>query len=171
MKKEFREMLLQKVGTALNTNDFYLADSSSKWMVYHRKTNSCIEIIQIAQDKYESFLNVSVSIVFLNVPNEATNINYAFFNEFYGGNFEKIGIDACRDKLYLKGNFGEEFHYGDIYLALGRGFVGITPDSKKLIGIRIKKFNAETYGQLCDLIIKRLEKAYGWLDNKKQSVQ
>ena len=171
MKKEFQKMLLEKVGTALNTNNFYLVDSSSKWILYHRKTDYCIEIIQIAQDKYESFLNVSASIVFLNVPNKATNVNYAFFNEFYGGNFKKIGIDACRDKFFLKGNLGEEFHYGDIYLALGRGIVGINPDSKKPIGIRIKKFNSETYEQLCNLIIKRLEKAFCWLDNKKQSVQ
>lgn len=170
MIKEFREILLEKVGTELTKNDFHLVDLSRKWMVYHKKTDSCIEIIQIAQDKYESFLNISVSIVFLNVSNEATNINYAFFNEFYDGKFEKIGTDACRDKLFLKGNFGEAFHYGDVYLALGQGIVGINPDFKKPIGIRIKKFHTEIYVQLCNLIIKRLKKAYCWLDKKKQSI-
>ena len=82
MKKEFRDKILEKVGYELNRNGFFISDSSSNWMIFHRKNDSYIEIIQIAQDKYESFVRISASIAFLNVPNEMTNINYAFFNEF-----------------------------------------------------------------------------------------
>ena len=170
MKKELRDIILEKVGYELNRKGFLLVDSSSKWMIFHRKNDSYIEIIQIAQDKYESFVSISASIAFLNVPNEITNINHAFFNEFNNGDFEKISTDDCCDKLFLKGNFGEAFHYGDVYLALGRGIVGVDPNSKKPIGIRLKKFNSETYDKLCDLIIQRLKKAYRWLDKKKHGI-
>lgn len=139
-------------------------------MIYHRKNDSCIEIVQIGTDKYETFVSVSVSIAFLHVPNEISNIDYALFHEFHNGNFDKICADDCRDRVTLKGNFGDAFHYGDVYLALGRGIVGVNPDSKKPIGIRLKKYDAETYEELCDLIIKRLKKAYCWLDQKKRSV-
>ena len=170
MKKELQKILFEKVGAELNKNNFHLVDSSSKWIVYHRYDVSCIEIIQITQDKYESFFNVSASIAFLDVTNETTNINHAFFNEFNNGNFEKISTDDCRDKLFLKGNFGDSFHYGDVYLALGQGIVGIEPDSKKPIGIRLKKFNTKTYEELCNLIIKRLKGAYCWLEKKKRGI-
>ena len=170
MKKELQKILFEKVGAELNKNKFHLVDSSSKRIVYHRNNVSCIEIIQITQDKYESFVNVSVSIAFLDVTNETTNINYAFFNEFNNGNFEKISTDDCRDKLFLKGSFGDAFHHGDVYLALGQGIVGIEPDSKKPIGIRLKKFNAQTHEDLCNLIIKRLKEAYCWLDKKKRGI-
>ena len=170
MKKKLRDKLLEKVGYELNRSGFLLAASSSKWMIFHRKNDSYIEIIQIAQDKYETFFSVSVSVAFLNVPSEITNIDYAFFNEFNNGDFKKISTDDCREKFYLKGNFGEAFHYGDVYLALGQGIVGVNPDSKKPIGIRLKKFNSETYDELCDLIIQRLKKAYRWLDKKKQGI-
>ena len=167
MKKELQKILFEKVGAELNKNNFHLVDSSSKWIVYHRYDVSCIEIIQITQDKYESFFNVSVSIAFHDVTNEITNINHTFFNEFNNGDFEKISTDDCCDKLFLKGNFGNAFHYGDVYLALGQGIVGIDLASKKPIGIRLKKYNSETYNKLCDLIVKRLQKAYRWLDKKK----
>jgi hypothetical protein len=170
VKKELRDKILEKVGYELNRNGFFIADSSSKWMIFHRKNDSYIEIIQIGQDKYESFVSISASIAFLNVPNEITNINHAFFNEFNNGDFEKISTDDCCDKLFLKGNFGDAFHYGDVYLALGQGIVGVDPTAKKPIGIRLKKFNSETYDKLCDLIIQRLKKAYRWLDKKKQGI-
>ncbi len=170
MKKELRDKILENVGKELYRNSFHLVDSSSKWMIFHRKNDFYIEIIQIAQDKYESFVSVSVSIAFLKVPNEITNINYAFFNEFNNGNFEKISTDVCRDKLYLKGNFGEAFHYGDVYLALGRGIIGVNPSAKKPIGIRLKKYSSKTYDSLCNLIVKRLQKAYAWLEKKKRVI-
>ena len=138
MKKELRNKVLEKVGDELNCKGFLLVDSSRKWMIFHRKSDSYVEIVQIAQDKYETFFSVSVSIAFLDVPSEITNINYVFFNEFNDGDFKKISTDDCREKFYLKGNFGEAFHYGYVYLALGQGIVGVNPDSKKPIGIRLK---------------------------------
>ena len=170
MKKEFQKILLEKVGAELNENNFYLVDSSRKRMVFHRKNESCIEIVQIWNDKYEPTVFVASSIAFLNVPSEITNINYGFFHEFNNGNFEKISIEDCIDKLFLKGNFGMAFHYGEVYLALGQGIVSVSPGRKKPIGIKLKRFNAETYEKLCNLIIKRLKKAYHWLNKKKKSI-
>lgn len=143
-----------------------MVDSSNKFFVYHKKNNSNIQIIQIGEDNYEPCLIVSASIVFITHQKELTNINYPIFNEFNNGDNEKISVDDCLDKYILKGNFGKNFHYGDVYLALGSGIVGVRPNTKKPIGIRIKKYKTTAYCELCDLIIKRLDKAYCWLDKK-----
>ncbi|MBO5510185.1 MAG: hypothetical protein J6J01_08950 [Oscillospiraceae bacterium] len=171
MKKELQDTILEKVGNEVYRNGFHLVDASRKRIIFHRKNDSYVEIIQIAQDKYETFVSVSASIAFLNVPNEIRNMNHVFFNEFNNGNIKRISTDDCCDKFFLRGNFGESFHFGDVYLALGQGIVGVNPGSKKPIGIRLKKYNSETYDKSCDLIIKRLKKAYCWLDIKKQGVQ
>ena len=168
MNKDLRKLLAEKVGNELKNNGFHLVDSLNKYFIYHRKNNTNIEIIQIGKDKYETCIIVSVSIIFLNVPNELTNINYPVFNEFNNGNIEKINVDDCLEKYFLKGNFGNSFHYGDVYLALGSGIVGVRPGNKKPIGIRVKKFKTTTYNELCDLIIKRLKSAYCWLDKKSK---
>lgn len=91
------------------------------------------------------------------------------FNEYSNGGLEKISVDDCYEKYFLKGNFGNGFHYGDVYLALGSGIIGVKPNNKKPIGFRIKKFKSTTYNKLCDLIIKRLQKAYRWLERKRSS--
>ncbi len=137
--------------------------SSKTYFIYHKNNDSTIEIVQIAKDKYETCLAVSVSIIYINAVEECTNINYPYFNEFCNGDFEKISVDACREKYFLKGNFGNRFHYGNVYLALGSGIVGVKPNNKSPIGFRIKRFKTTTYIKICDLIIKRLQKgAYHW---------
>ena len=45
MKKELRNKVLEKVGDELNCKGFLLVDSSSKWMIFHRKSDSYIEIV------------------------------------------------------------------------------------------------------------------------------
>lgn len=170
MNKNFKMALIENVGKELNDNQFYLVDSSDNFLVYHRKNDSYIEIVQLGKDKYETFITVSVSIICLNVAKEKTNINYALFNEFSKGDFGKINADDCYDIYFLKGNIGNAFHYGDVYLVLDRGICGISPDTKKISGIRLKKYNSKTYERTCDLIIKRLKKAYHWLNKKKNSV-
>ncbi len=171
MNKKLRAIILEKVGNELKDKGFCLADSSNKYLVFHRISASCIEIIQIGKDKYETCLIVSASIVFLNVSDELSNINYPMFIEFNSGNIEKICVDDCLEKYFLRGHLGDQFHYGDVYLALGEGLVGVSPKGKKPFGIRLKKYKPTTYSELCDLILKRLSKVYSWLEKKKQSVR
>ena len=66
MNKEIRKLILDKLGDELSKNGFYLVDSTREYAVYHKKNNNYIEIIQWAKDKYESYITVSTSIVFLN---------------------------------------------------------------------------------------------------------
>lgn len=160
MNKDFRKIIIEIVGKELNKNNFYLVNSSNVHFIYHRKNKSSIEIVQIAKDKYETYITVSVSVAFFNAKKEQTNINYPLFNEFSNGDYDKICVDDCIEKYFLKGNFGNGFHYGDVYLALGRGIVGISPSGNRPTGIRIKKFRKTIYNELCYLIIKRLKKAY-----------
>ncbi len=164
MNKIFRELLVEKVGKKLNENGFIIVDSTTDYFVFHRKCDSFIEIIQLGKDKFETYITISSSIVFLKAPDENNNINYSFFNEFNNGNIDKINADDCYKKYFLKGNFGREFHYGDIYWALGLGVVGVDPSKKKKpLGFRMKKFNEKTYDKLCTIIIKKLPKIYSWL--------
>ena len=166
MNKELRTIVLDKIGNELSSKGFYLADSSRVYLLFHRKSSSCIEIIQISKDKYETYLTVSASIVFLSASNELSNIDYPMFKEFSSGNIEKICVGDCREKYWIK----DSFHYGDVYLEVGRGIVGVSPKKKKKpFGIKLKKYKSTTYSQLCDRIIKKLPSVYAWLEKKKQS--
>lgn len=118
-------------------------------------------------DKYEAFITVSASIVFLDTVEEKSNINFKWFNEFNNGDYEKINVDDCLDKYFLRGDFGDCFYYGDVYLAFGQGVIGVKPKGKKPVGIRLKKYSSSTYEEVSDLIIKRLPKAYAWLDRNR----
>ncbi len=171
MNKALRELLIEKVGKELNQKGFCIADAGVKYVVYHRKHEDYIEIIQWAKDKYESYITVSASIAFLNTIEEKTNINFKWFNEFKKCDYNKIDVSDCVNKYFLKGHYGDEFHYGDVYIAIGRGVVGVAPDSNNTpLGIRIKKYKDSTYSELCDLIIKRMNNIYSWLDEQKRSV-
>ena len=171
MKKDIRELLLNKVGKELTDKGFCIADSTRQYAVFHRKNRDCIEIIQWAKDKYESYITISASIVFLNTTEEKSNVNFKWFNEFNNGDYNKINVDDCIKKYYLKGHFGDEFHYSDVYIAIGRGVVGVAHNSNnKPLGIKIKKYKNSTYLDLCNLIIKRLKFVYSWLEEQKQSI-
>ena len=171
MNKEIRTLMIVKIGDELNKNGFYLVDSTKKYAVYHKKNNNYIEIIQWGKDKYESYITISASIAFLNTSAESSNINYKWFNEFNNGDFSKINVDDCYKKYFLKGHYGHEFHYGDVYIAIGRGRVGVTHNSKdKPLGFKIKKYKNSTYNELCNLIIKRMNNIYSWLEKAKKSI-
>ena len=170
MNKEIRKIIFDKLDDELNKKGFCLADSTNKYAVYHKVNNNSIEIIQWAQDKYESYTTVSASIVFLNTSDEKSNINYKWFNDFNNGDYSKINVDDCRNKYFLKGHFGREFHYGDVYVAVGRGIVGVTHDSKdKPLGFKIKRYKDSTYTDLSNLIIKRMNRIYLWLEKTKST--
>ncbi len=171
MNKDIREFLLDKVGNELAKRGFILADSTRKYAVYHRKNEDCIEIIQWAKDKYESFVTVSASFAFLNTVEEKTNINFKWFNAFNNGDYNKINVSDCIKKYYLKGHFSDEFHYGDVYVALGKGIVGVAHNGKsKPLGFKIRNYKTSTYLDLCNLIIKRIKNIYSWLDRQKRSI-
>ena len=167
MNKDIRELLLDKVGKELTEKGFSIADTTRKYAVYHKKHEDCIEIIQWAEDKYKKYITVSTSIAFLDTIEEKSNINYKWFKEFNNGDLDKINVDDCVDKYFLKGNFGDRFYFTDVYLALGRGIVGIGQKEKKPLGIRLKKYSSSTYQDICDLIIKKLPKINIWLIKNK----
>ena len=170
MNSELNTLLLNRIGKELNSKGFCLVDSTDKHAVFHKRNENYIEIIQWAQDKYETYITVSSSIAFLKVSDELSNINHKWFNEFNNGDFNKINVDDCRKKNFLKGHYGDEFHYGDVYIAFGTGRVGVSPNSKKKpIGFRIKKFKTTTYDELCDLVIKRINNIYNWLEKEKKN--
>ena len=56
MNKEFKKLLLDKLGEVLINQQFYVADLGSNYCVYHRRNGDYIEIIQWAEDKYKNIL-------------------------------------------------------------------------------------------------------------------
>ena len=185
MNKAFRELLIKKVGKELNRKEFYLMDLGYKNIIhFRRKTDSYIEIVQFSKDKYQTCITVASSIVFLDEKIEnsnlnwkekskKTNIDYPFLNEYCDGNIDKISLDECCRRYYLKGTRGNDFHYGDVYWDIRLGMIiGVSPQRKKKpVGFRISKFTDKTYDNLCNLIIKRLPKIYSWLEKQKNTLR
>ena len=107
----------------------------------------------------------------MNTTEEKANINFKWFNEFNNGDYNKIDVSDCIKKYYLKGHFGDEFHYGDVYIAIGRGIVGVAHNShSKPLGFKIRKYKDSIYLDICNLIIKRMKFVYSWLDEQKRSI-
>ena len=171
MNKEFKKFLLDKLGEVLINQQFYVADLGSNYCVYHRRNDDYIEIIQWAEDKYKKYITVSTSIAFLDTIEEKSNINYKWFKEFNNGDLDKINVDDCITKYFLKGNFGDRFYFTDVYLALGRGIVGAGQKEKKPLGIRLKKYSSSTYQDICELIIRRLPKVLEWLRKQATTIR
>ena len=172
MSKSFKQVLIDIVGRDLENKGFELTSTKCHqgYPIYHRKSNRYIEIIQFGKDRYEPKLIVSCSIVYLGVDEEKSNIHYPSFREFSNGDLTKICVDDCREKFFVKGHIGKCFYFGDVYLALGRGIVGVEHDShSKPLGFKIKRYTDSTYFDLCNLIIKRMNFVYSWLDKQKQS--
>lgn len=169
MRKTFKQLLIDIVGRELESNGFQLTSVKSYhgYPIYHRKSNFFIEIIQFGKDRYEPKLIVSCSIVYLDVDEDQSNIHYPSFNQFSDGDLAKICVDDCKEKFFMKGHFGKYFYFGDIYLALGRGIVGVSDGAKKPCGIRIKRLTSQTYEKVAKLIMKRLDLVYNWLTIKR----
>ncbi len=169
MSRSFKQVLMDIVGRELESKGFELAlcKCYHGYPIYHRKSDSYIEIIQFGKDRYEPSIIVSCSIVYLGVDEEKSNIDYPFFREFSGGDLAKISVDDCKDKFFLKGHLREIFYFGDVYLALGCGIVAVSSGAKKPVGIRIKRCSTETYEKVARLIVKRIESAYTWLTKKR----
>lgn len=169
MSKPFKQVLIDIVGKELESKGFELASTKCYhgYPIYHRKSDYYIEIIQFGKNLHEPSLIVSCSIVYLDVSKEKSNIHYPTFCEFSNGDLNKICVDDCKDKFFLKGQLGKTFYFGDLYLVFGRGIVAVSMESKKPKGIKIKSCNPKTYNKVAKLIAKRLKSAYTWLVNKK----
>ena len=160
MYHSMKQALEDIVVPNLNENGFY-----GQIPTFYRKSNDYIEIIYLGLTKYKVSYVVRASIVYLNKEKEENNIDYRLFS----GNLDEITAEDCRKKYFMKGSFGtNEFFFHDVYLALGVGVIGVGAVGKKPVGIRLQKFNQNTYEKVCRKITKRLPKLYAWLDNMKK---
>lgn len=160
MYNSMKQALEDIVVPNLNGNGFW-----GQFPTFYRKSNEYIEMIYLGLTQYKLSYVVRASIVYLNKDNDTNNINYGLFS----GNIDEITPEDCRKIYFMKGSFGtDEFFFKNVYLALGAGVVGVGADGKKPIGIRLQKFNNNTYEKVCQKIKKRLPKLYTWLDKMKK---
>ena len=64
MNKEFKKLLLDKLGEVLINHNFCVANLGGNYCVYHRRNDDYIEIIQLAKDKYKKYIN-KYTVVYL----------------------------------------------------------------------------------------------------------
>lgn len=157
MGKTFKQNLTDTVGRELERQGYALAPTLG-YLLYRRVGERRIDLVQFLKDKYEPSIEVAVATVFPGDP-VLSNIDYRSLNTFSEGKIEKITVDDCIRKTFLKGHFGHKFYYEDVYLALGSGIVGVKSGGKKPIGIRLKRGGPATYSEVCELIKKRLFQA------------
>ena len=119
-----------------------------------------IDIVSFASYKYGNAIFIDISTAYLR--DEKNNVTNRF-----DGNFDTITTSDCSKIYRLKGNFGNLFYYTDVYFRLGM-VEGIGENRKdfkrKPTGILLQKADENIYGKVCDLINKRMKKAYKWFD-------
>jgi len=157
----------QKIKKALEENVIpkLLAEGFvGKYPDYRKIYPARIELISFPKYKYGNAFYVLASVAYPNRIQSEQNINYNFFN----GNLNDLTADDCGDKrYYLKGNFGDLFYYTDVYLCGGNLVMGISEEKaknykRKWYELRLQKADESIYGEVCDLVNKRLPKIYKW---------
>ena len=108
MNEELKHKLLNTVGMELISKGFYLVVNAKKYLIFHRKTELYIEILQFAKERNETYFLVSSSIVYTKGSSKYSNLCYQAFKECNDGDINKISVDDCFKKYFLKGKNREK---------------------------------------------------------------
>ena len=164
MFKTIKEAVSKIVIPVFLENGFVLGKDGCN--TYYRKSENYLEIIYIGPTKYGNSYVVRASIVYLSNNEKNNNIDYRLFT----GNIDEIIPDECIKEYYMKGCFGtDEFFFHNVYydIGMGVGVTGVAKNAKKPFGIRLQKYDDNTYGKVCNKIVKKMPKLLKWLDNMK----
>lgn len=135
-----------------------------KYPNYRKIHSDRIELISFPKYKYGNAFYVLASVAYPNNEKEKQNIDHHFFD----GNFDNLSADACCDKYFLKGNFGDLFYYTDVYWCGGDlGCMGVSEEKsktykRKWYELQLQKADENIYKKVCDQVNKKLPKIYKW---------
>ena len=136
-----------------------------KYPNYRKVYPDRIELISFPKYKYGNAFYIVASVAYPNKEEkEKQNIDY----HFYDGNFDDLSADVCRDKYFLKGNFGDLFYYTDVYWCGGAlGCMGVSEEKsknhkRKWYELQLQKADENIYKKVCDQVNKKLTKIYKW---------
>ncbi len=156
--KSLRQSIINTCEPLLNSNNFFGTN-----LLYYRKSDDYLEIIEIGRDKYEPVYRVWASIVYLKKDKGSNNIHYDAF-KYINNDLSKITPFECKERYFLKGDRRGDFYFNDVYLAFGLGFICANLTGKKPFGFRIKKRTVE---EGCNKLLSELPKVFEWLKNMK----
>ncbi len=159
MAKSIKQSIIKTCEPLLNEHGFYGTN-----LLYYRKTEEYLEIIEIYKDKYSPIYRVWASLVYLQKGPEENNIYYNTF-QYIDNDLARITPWECKERYWLKGDRGNDFYFNDVYIAWGLGRVCAPLDGKKPFGFRIKK---RTIQQGCERLLAELPNVFVWLEKKKQ---
>lgn len=165
----------QKINNALKENVVpKLVEDGfvGKFPDYKKVCDDHIKLISFWKDKYGNAFRVVASIIFPNEAPERRNIAYHWLE--YDGKpdlpIDEIGAEYCNRKYFMKGNFGQDFCYSDVYWDFFLGMENRVSDKRakdyknKWYEIKLQSGGDATNDKICELIIKRLPKVYKWWD-------
>ncbi len=157
--KSIKQAIIQTCEPLLNENNFFGTD-----LLYYRKSEAYLEIIEFYKDKYQPIYRVWASIVYLYKGKESNNIHYNTFQDI-DYDLSRITPWECKKKFWLKGERGDDFYFNDVYIAFGCGSICAPLSGKKPFGFRIKKRTVE---EGCNKLLQELPEVFAWLDDMKR---
>ena len=141
-----------------------------KFPDYKKVCDDHIKLISFWNDKYGNAFRVVVSIIFPNEAPEHRNIAYHWM-EYDGKSdlpIDEIGTEYCNRKYFMKGNFGQDFCYSDVwydfFMENRVSDKKAKTYKKKWYEIKLQSGGDATNEKICELINKRLPKVYKWWD-------
>ena len=171
--QKINKALIERVVPALIEDGFV-----GKFPDYKKVCENHIKFLSFDKDKYGNAFRVMAAIIFPNEEPKFTNIAYNLLR-FYGKEdlpISEIDIGYCCKPYFMRGNFGEDFCYSDVYWDFFLGMENRVSDKrakdykKKWYEIKLQSGGDATNDKICELIIKRLPKVYKWWDKEIERI-
>ena len=165
--QKINKALLEKVVPRLMEDGFV-----GKFPDYKKVCDDHTKFISFWRDKYGNAFRVAASIIFPGEMPERTNIAYHLlaFDGKADLPADEIGIGYCNRKYFMKGNFGDDFCYSDVwydfFMENRVSDKKAKTYKKKWYEIKLQSSGDATNEKICNLINKRLHKVYKWWDKE-----
>ena len=164
---KMKKAIISNVLPKLNEKGFY-----GDYPTLYRKYDDRLEMICFYPAKYGNAIVIQASVVYLNEDKDNDNIAYEWY-KFDGKQVDLNTITTayCHNLYVLKGKFGDEFYYTDVYWHQGmiQGVSEKRRDSLKkgLFTRKLQTSDEHIYDKVCEEINSKMHKVYKWLEKNK----
>ena len=164
---KMKKAIISNVLPKLNEKGFY-----GDYPTLYRKYEDRLEMICFSPAKYGNAIVIQAAVVYLNEDKDNDNIAY----EWYKVDGKQVDLNTittayCHNVYALKGKYGDEFYYTDVYWHQGmiQGISEKRRDSfkKGLFTRKLQTADEHIYDKVCEEINSKMHKVYKWLEKNK----
>lgn len=165
--RKIKQAIISNVLPKLNENAFY-----GRYPTLYRKYEDRLEMICFSPYKYGNAIVIQASVVYLNEDKDNDNIAYHWYKiEGKTVDLNTITTGYCNKVYELKGKYGYEFYYTDVYWHQGM-YQGVSEKRRAtfkrgLFTRKVQTADEHIYDKVCEEMNSKMHKVYKWLEKNK----